>query len=208
MKRMLVGPVLLGAALAFSACGSTATGTTSSVVNLQATNYHTLPPTITTLPPSLTSQAPGQSVPPGVTFAPGSVTTAVTTYKVQKGDVPSAVARRFGITLDALVQANTDTPNYASFYVGLTIKIPAGATVPTSSTTTTQPLPDLTKGTVKGNCVRGTYTVQKGDLPGTVAKKFNLTRAQLDAANASTKGYSGFIVGIKIIIPAATGCTG
>ena len=208
MKRMLVGPVLLGAALAFSACGSTATGTTSSVVNLQATNYHTLPPTLTTLPPSLTTQAPGQSLPPGVTFPPGSVTTAITTYKVVSGDVPSKVARRFGITLDALVQANTDTPNYAAFNVGLIIKIPAGATVPTTSSTTTQPLQDLTGGTVKGNCVRGTYTVQKGDLPSTVATKFSLTKAQLDAANASTKGYTSFIVGIKIIIPAASGGTG
>jgi peptidoglycan endopeptidase LytE len=145
---------------------------------------------------------------PGATFAPGSVTTGVTTYKVQKGDARSAVARRFGISLSALDQANTDTANYNQFYIGLLIKIPAGATVPTSSTTTTQPLPDLTKGTVKGNCVRGTYTVQKGDLPSTVAKKFNLTRAQLDTANQSTKGYSNFIVGIKIIIPAASGCTG
>jgi LysM repeat protein len=208
MKRMLVGPVLLGAAFAFSACGSTATGSTSSVVNLQATNYHTLAPTLTTLPASLTTPVAGGPTVPGVTFAPGTRTTSVTTYKVQKGDVPSAVARRFGITLDALVQANTDTANYAQFNIGLVIKIPAGATVPTSSTTTTQPLPDLTKGTVKGNCVRGTYTVQKGDLPTTVAKKFNLTKAQLDTANASTKGYSSFIVGIKIVIPAATGCTG
>jgi LysM repeat protein len=205
---MLVGPVLLGAAFAFSACGSTATGSTSSVVNLQATNYHTLAPTVTTLPDSLTTTLPGQSSVPGATFAPGSVTTGVTTYKVQKGDARSAVARRFGISLSALDQANTDTANYNQFYIGLLIKIPAGATVPTSSTTTTQPLPDLTKGTVKGNCVRGTYTVQKGDLPSTVAKKFNLTRAQLDTANQSTKGYSNFIVGIKIIIPAASGCTG
>jgi hypothetical protein len=41
-----------------------------------------------------------------------------------------------------------------------------------------------------------------------VAQKFDVTVAQLDEANASTKGYKNFIVGVKIIIPAssATGC--
>ena len=41
-----------------------------------------------------------------------------------------------------------------------------------------------------------------------MAKKFDVTKEQLDAANAGTKGYKNFIVGVKIIIPAKEGCTG
>ena len=199
-----MGPVLLCAAFVFSACGDNAATTTSSVFNLDTTNYHTLPPTPTTFP--TTSTPPGGSLPPGQTTPPGGTTTGVTQYVVAAGDYPSKVAHRFGITTTALDQANTDTGGYGSFYIGLKINIPAGATVPTSTIPPTSSLPDLTGG--KGTkCVRGTYTIQKGDLPTSVAKMFNLTRAQLDAANVNTKGYTNFVTGSKIIIPAAkTGC--
>jgi LysM repeat protein len=206
---MLVGPVLLGALFAFSACGTAATSSTSSVLNLESTNYHTLPPTLTTLPPS--SSLPGGSTVPGETTPAGGVTTGITEYKIQAKDYPSKVAKLYNIPLAALDQANTDTTGYGQFYVGLIIKIPAGATVPTTTAPPVTTLPDLTGATVKGgstSCVRGTYTIQSGDLPAKVAKKFDITRAQLDAANVNTKGYTNFIVGSKIIIPAKAGCTG
>lgn len=206
MKRMLVGPVLLGALFAFSACGTSATSSTSSVLNLESTNYHTIPPTLTTLLPTT---LPGSTL-PGETVPPGGVTTTVTEYTVKPNDFPSKVARLYNIPLDALNQANTDTSGYGSFYVGLVIKIPAGATVPTTVAPASTTLPDLT-GSSAGTgtkCVRGTYTIQSGDLPSKVAKKFDITKAQLDAANVNTKGYTNFIVGSKIIIPAKAGCTG
>ena len=36
-----------------------------------------------------------------------------------------------------------------------------------------------------------------------MAAKFDVTVAQLDAANVNTKGYTNFIVGVKIVIPCA-----
>ena len=39
-----------------------------------------------------------------------------------------------------------------------------------------------------------------------MAAKFDVTVAQLDAANASTKGYNSFYPGLTIVIPAKTGC--
>ena len=51
-----------------------------------------------------------------------------------------------------------------------------------------------------------TPTIQKGDIPINVAKKFDLTVDQLNAANAATKGYKAFPVGIKIIIPKGSNC--
>jgi LysM repeat protein len=209
MKWLL--PVGVGAALLFSACGdSSKSATTSAPVNLDTTNYHTLPPTQSTAPP--VTLVPVTN--PGDTTPPGGTTAGETTYKIQKGDVEFTVANKYGITLDALRLANADTPGYSAFYPGLVIKIPAGATVPTANSTpdTTQSTtPGQTTTTLKGggsNCAEGTYTIKAGDLPGTVAKNFDVTVAQLAEANANTKGYKGFIVGTKIIIPAKAGCTG
>jgi LysM repeat protein len=208
MKISWLLPVCVGAAVLFSACGDNATASTSSVLNLESTNYHTLPPTPSTAPPTST----GASNPAGG----GTVTTDVTLYAIQANDVPFTVANKFKVGLDALNLANADTPGYGAFYVGLKIKIPAGATIPDSTTpanttTTVGGTPAQTTTTIAGggsNCAQGSYTIQAGDLPGTVAKKFDVTVAQLDAANANTKGYKNFIVGVKIVIPAsnATGC--
>jgi LysM repeat protein len=207
MISKLLLPVCVGGALLLSACGSSGATTTSSVVNLESTNYHTIPPTPSTV---TTTTLPGGSVPPG------QVTTEPTDYTVQKGDVPFTVARKFSITVDALNLANADTPGYSAFYVGLKIKIPAGAIIPTGgttpgsdTTTTVATKPANTTTTLKGggsNCAAGTYTIVQGDLPSTVAKNFDVTVAQLDAANVNTKGYKNFIVGTKIVIPAKSGC--
>ncbi len=205
MKKILLAPIAFGALL-FSACGDGTTATTSSVVNLESTNYNTLATTAATLPPSTTLV--------GATVPPGQATTDVTEYTVQANDVPFTVANRYGITVDALALANVDTPGYGAFYVGLKIKIPAGAITPSSTvpTETTLPAtPTETTTTLAGgasNCAQGSYTIVEGDLPGTVAQKFDVTVDQLNAANANTKGYTNFVVGVKIIIPAssASGC--
>jgi LysM repeat protein len=205
MKKILLAPLAFGALL-FSACGDGSTATTSSVVNLESTNYNTLATTASTLPPPTTLV--------GATVPAGQATTDITEYTVQAGDVPFNVANRYGITVDALSLANVDTPGYGAFYVGLKIKIPAGAITPSSTvpTDTTLPAtPSETTTTLAGgasNCAQGSYTIVDGDLPFTVAKKFDVTVDQLNAANANTKGYQNFIVGVKIIIPAssASGC--
>lgn len=192
-------PVLVGASL-LTACGDSPTATSTTAVNLSSTAYQTLPPTESTLPPT--------SVPADGAGTPGEVTTDVTEYEVAAGDVPFNVATRFGVTLDALNLANVDTPNYSSFYVGLKIKIPAGATIPTATTpptsvpgsgTTVAPVTTIAPDS--NGCTPGTYVIVEGDLPGTVAKNFNVTLDQLNAANANTKGYSNFIVGVTIVIP-------
>ena len=208
MKKYGWIPAVVGAALFMSACGDSATATTSSVATIGSTNYHTIPPTQSTLAPTTSTLGTGATV------APGTVTTDVTEYKIQANDVPFTVANKFGITVDELALANADTQGYGAFYVGLKIKIPAGATIPdqsTEPTTTVATTPGETTTTLAGggsNCAQGSYTIQDGDLPGKVAAKFDVTVAQLDEANANTKGYKNFIVGVKIIIPAKEGCTG
>jgi LysM repeat protein len=47
------------------------------------------------------------------------------TYTIVANDVPSKVANKFDVTVEALAAANSGTPGYGSFYVGLEIVIPA-----------------------------------------------------------------------------------
>jgi len=197
MQVKWVISVLVGAAL-LSACGDGAASSSSTAaVNLNSTSFATLAPTLSTLPPETSVPTEGQ------------ISAAAQDYTVVAGDVPVNVAKRFGVTLDALNLANANTPNYAQFYVNTVIKIPEGALVP-APTTTVAPGTDTptasaattTAAAADANgCTTGSYVILDGDLPGRVAKKFDVTVAQLDAANANTSGYKNFIVDITIVIP-------
>ncbi|MDO8362603.1 MAG: LysM peptidoglycan-binding domain-containing protein [Actinomycetota bacterium] len=201
-KKWLVS-VLAGAAVLLSACGDPTTATGSSVVDMTDTAYATLPTTAATLPPTTLAGGP----------AAGTQTTEITEYTVVEGDTQFTVANRFGVTLDALNLANADTAGYSAFYVGLKIKIPVGAIIPAVTTTvpgtgTTVAATPATAAptTLPANdsgCTPGSHVIVEGDLPGTVAAKYDVTLAQLEAANANTPGYKNFIVGVKIIIPCA-----
>ena len=200
MQVKWVLSVLVGAAL-LSACGDgSATGSSTTAVNLNSTSFATLAPTPSTLPPETTLPTEGQ------------VSAAAQEYTIAAGDVPVNVAKRFGVTLDALNLANANTPNYDKFYVDTVIKIPEGALVPAptttvaagatpTATTTGDAATTTTLAANENGCTVGTHEIIAGDLPGTVAKKYDVTVAQLDAANTGTKGYKNFIVGVKIVIP-------
>jgi len=87
-------------------------------------------------------------------------------YTVQKGDILSSIAKRFGVTLAALQQANNIT-NPDKIIVGQKLTIPAGSSAAA---------PAASSGS-------RSYTVQRGDTMGTIAVKFGVTVAQLQAAN-------------------------
>ncbi|MCE9622743.1 MAG: LysM peptidoglycan-binding domain-containing protein [Actinomycetia bacterium] len=106
-------------------------------------------------------------------------------YTVQEGDNPTAVANSFGVTLAEMDAANVNTVDYGLFQVGLQLAIP----VATDSTTTTNPQ------------IGGTYTIEAGDYPGSVAEMFQVTVAELEAANRDVPGYGPFVVGAVINIP-------
>ena len=202
-RSVLWSPLLVGAVVLLGACGEEGEATQSSVAGMGPTNYHTLP---TVLATSTSSTVPGG---PGA----GTITTDITEYTVQSGDTQFTVANRYKVTLDALNLANAETSGYSAFYVGLVIKIPAGATIPSSggssTTTTIAGTPAETTTTVAGggdNCAEGSYTIVEGDIPSRVAEKFDVTLAQLDAANVNTSGYDAFIVGVEIVIPAKSDC--
>jgi LysM repeat protein len=209
-SRLIVAGLAVAGSLALGACGSGSAGTSSNstILPLTPTNFATIPTvpatTTTTVPP-----APGQSI------------GGESTYVIVAGDYPSTIAKKFGVKFQDLLTLNGWTLNgdqVTNFpAVGTQIKIPAGATQPGAATptaTTAAAAPGATTTTAAastptnsaGPCVEGTYTIQKGDIPINVAKKFDLTVDQLNAANANTKGYKAFPVGLKIIIPKGSNC--
>jgi LysM repeat protein len=178
-----------GAIMLLGGCGTATTQSGATVLNLDSTNWATIPTVPATLTPTPTS-----STLPGV---PGSRTDTVTEYTLIAGDNPTKVAAFYDITLDQLNAANVGTSGYSIFFVGMKIKIPAGAKIPDVGEAPGETIPPIEP------CIAGEYTLLAGDFPGIVADKFDVTVKALNAANEDTNGYGGFIVGTKINIPCA-----
>lgn len=216
-----VGSVAVALAVGLSGCGDSAgdsgtTGASATTIGISSTNFVTLAPTPSTTTP-ITSAEP----------LPGSILEYESTYVVQTDDYPSTVALKFKVDFQAFLDLNgwtfdgTYVPEWPG--VGATIKIPAGATVPgepapgadtgsgdTGSGDESADASEATTGTTEAPtttvniCTEGTYTIVEGDTPSGVAKKLDTTIDLLRAANADTKGYGSFYVGLVIKVPAKT----
>ncbi len=110
-------------------------------------------------------------------------------YVVQDGDNLSTIAASFGVTVDAIIDAN-DIRDTALIRVGEELIIPATATA------ASQPAPTPITTTLR-------YVVQVGDNLNTIAASFSVTVEAIIAANDITDpALIG--VGEELIIPAAT----
>ena len=99
MQLQRVAPFVIAVAALLSACGDSSTASSTTAVNLDGTAYATLPPTQSTIPTSTTAAAGGT-----ISDVPQEYTIKDTDTSRQK------VADYFGITVDALDQANAATP--------------------------------------------------------------------------------------------------
>ncbi|MBI4789946.1 MAG: LysM peptidoglycan-binding domain-containing protein [Chloroflexi bacterium] len=99
---------------------------------------------------------------------PDTATPAPATYTVQRGDTLSAIARKFDVTVAALVAAN-DIANPNQIRTGQVLTIPG---VASENPPPTPPAPSTT-----------TYTVQRGDTLSAIARKFGVSVAAIVAAN-------------------------
>jgi LysM repeat protein len=102
----------------------------------------------------------------------GQAAAAGGTYVVQRGDTLSAIAKRLGVTLQALQQANNIT-NPDRITVGQKLVVPSGGSAPAAATSSS-------------SSAARTYTVRKGDTMSSIAVKFGVTVAQLQTANGIT----------------------
>jgi LysM repeat protein len=206
----MVAPVLVGV-FALASCGGDDTGATQSTINLDSSSTaFVVRPPATTVPPEDTATA-----------AEG-VVEGTQDYEVQAGDYPYLLVERFGVTLDALLAVNEWASVNEFAGPGTIILIPPGgksvaAVVATGSDDTTETEaeteaetetadPAVTIPDAGDNCPPGSYTIVAGDYLGKVAGNFDVTVEALNAANASTSGYSSFYPGLVIVIPAKTDC--
>jgi LysM repeat protein len=107
---------------------------------------------------------------PAAPASSGGAAVSGGTYTVQRGDTLSSIAKRAGTTVAELQRLNNLT-NPDRISVGQKLVLPGGSTAPAAPAAT---------GAAR------TYTVQRGDTLGTIAVKFGITVAQLQAANSIT----------------------
>ncbi len=203
---VLAGPALIGAVI-LSSCGGTESAATRSTLDLSAAS------TAFVVRPPATTQPPVDTLAEG---DPDAIVEGIQEYTVQSGDAPFVLVTRFGVSLEDLLGVNEWTDPSQFPFPGTVILIPPGAKSVTANATATtdtgddttdaDSTPAATIPDAGDNCAQGTYTIADGDFPNRVAEKFDVTVDALNAANAATPGYGGFIVGIEIVIPAKADC--
>ena len=105
-------------------------------------------------------------------------------YRVVKGDTMFEIARRFGVTLEALILANPQIKDPNRIYPGEEICIPTGVA----------PMP----------CPNGVlYTVKSGDTMYEIARRNNISLASLIAANPQIVDPNKIYPGQVICVPKA-----
>jgi LysM repeat protein len=129
------------------------------------------------------------SVRPQVVSKSSSLTT--TSYTVVAGDTLFNIAKRFGIELQALYDANPQLNGSTFIVPGQVLSIP-GQPDPTRANHQTAPK---------------TYTVQPGDTLSKIAQSFGITLQALRDANLQLQGKDLIVVGQILSIPAAVTTT-
>ncbi|WP_246943343.1 LysM peptidoglycan-binding domain-containing protein [Bacillus pinisoli] len=124
------------------------------------------------------------TIPSGLNMTDNVSTTVTNTYQVVRGDTLSGIAKKNGITVEAVKQANQLTSDFLR--IGQTLVIPIGTSMKSDVTQTGA----------------NTYQVASGDTLSGIAKKNGLTVERLKQANQLS---SDFIrIGQTLVIPDGT----
>lgn len=126
-------------------------------------------------------------------------------YVVQKGDSGFIIAKKNGVTLKQLQDANPGK-NLAKLSIGAKLVLPAGAGVGDATPVETKPAPSGRESSKAAPSKGGeTYTVKGGDNLGRLAKKFGVSVKAIRDANG-LQG-SDIRVGQKLKIPSKSGAS-
>ena len=201
--------VAMGIVLATTACSRIPTlaratptsqpvRTAPTLVPLTATPTMPMPPTRTPVPATTTPMHPmPTSVLPTATLTPPTLTPAPPTptgaptpviYVVQAGDTLGAIAKEFGVTVEALQEANAIS-DPTRLQIDQELVIPQGQVVATVTSTSVSP---TTAAVI--------HVVQAGDTLGAIAKQYGVTVEALQEVNAISDP-TRLQIGQKLIIP-------
>jgi len=120
-------------------------------------------------------------IPAGTTTPPTGATLPAPsgTYIVQRGDTLSSIARRFGTTVQALLEANPTLPDRNTVYAGQRLVIPSSAAAPSG---------------------QRTHVVQPGDTLTAIARLYGTTVMAIVQRN-NLPNQNAIFVGQVLIIP-------
>ena len=121
--------------------------------------------------PVESSQAAVSTVTPD-SYQPTTLTSGSTSYKVQGGDTLSGIARKHGTSIGQIKAANNLSSDIIR--IGQELIIPVASETPAASPSVSAPSPS-----VSGQ----THTVQAGEYPGTIAKRYGMTSSELMTLN-------------------------
>ena len=140
---------------------------------------------------------PNHPAEPNTPNLPTPVVCDGTTHTIVKGDTLYMIAKRYGVTLDALMKSNPTMDPY-NLRVGDIICVPmpenGGNTTPSTPSTPSMPpqMPDCYGGKA--------YATQRGDTLTRILNRFQLTYSQLLAANPDID-FTGSLEGLTLCIP-------
>ena len=194
-----------------SACGDDG-GSAEPTVIIQPSTFSTI---VSTTAPAAAAPASGG--------ATGATVAGTQVYEVQSGDFLSGIAADYGVPPESIANFNQWEDGIEHvIQPGQQINIPPGAEVPSAddeedsgddeesgddpdSTEEDEQTQDEVDPDDPPNCPngdpQGTYTIEAGDIPASVAESLDVTVDQLNEANSNTPGYSAFIVGAEILVP-------
>lgn len=130
--------------------------------------------------------------------APIAATGATHEYAIQKGDMLASIAKKNGVTLKALQDANPGL-NALRLQIGQKIQIPAGSSAAVASSSAAPAAAEVASGS-------GTYTVKSGDRLEKIAKAHGTTVKALASLNG-LKSINSLKVGQKLKLPMAKSAT-
>lgn len=135
--------------------------------------------------------------------APGdTATTTETTVTIVVGDSLVGLSHRYDVRLSALLKANSMTLS-SVIHPGDSVVIPAGATLPSATSTSRAPDTTGADASTGSGTPAGTYVVQAGDALAGIAWRHGVKLGALVKANG-LQTTSLILPGQRLDVPAAT----